>query len=142
MRDSRLERGRGNREAGQENAKHRTTRLAADLAPAAVGLDDRVDDGEPEPDPAGGARPSRVGPGESLEDVRVSLVGDAESLVGDPDRDLAAGRAAGELDSVSGLRVLDGVLEQCVEGDPELFRIRAQRPAGKGAKQPVARGDL
>src|SRR5205085_1336118 len=40
------------------------------------------------------------------------------------------------------LGVLDGVLEQGVEGDPELFRISAKLSVRKASEHPVARRDL
>src|SRR5204862_4346714 len=109
---------------------------AADGAAPAVRFHDRVDDREAETDAARAARASRVGAGEALEDARVRLVGHADSLVGDLHRDLAPGGVARELDSVAGLAVLDGVLEQGVEGDPKLLRVGAERPVGQCAESP------
>src|SRR5882724_11110156 len=84
----------------------------------------------------------RIRASEPLEDPRQCLVRYADAFVVDLDHDLATGRTARELDPAFRLAVFDGVLEQCIERDPELLRIGAQRPVSKRSEPPAARGDL
>ena len=54
-----------------------------DLGPAAVQLDQRLDQGQAD------ARPAALAPHEAVEDVGLQVVGDAAPGVLDPDADLA-----------------------------------------------------
>ena len=64
-------------------------------------LSDRVDDGEPQPDPAVRAGPRGIGSGEALEDLPERVRIDAAALVVDLDaRSPAPLRARAELDRV------------------------------------------
>ena len=87
-------------------------------------LGDRVDDGQAKPDPTVSPGACRVSSREAIEDVRKRVRVDAAALVLDLDHDRRAVGSRPELDRIRALGVVDGVLEQSVEGDPERLRIR------------------
>ena len=131
------------RERRQPQREDRSVPGVPNRAAAAVGLSDRVDDRQPEPDAAGRARPGRVGAGETLEDPRQRVLGHAAALVLDLDHQLlrpVAERA--ELDRVVRARVLDRVLDERVERRAQPVRVDRDRPAHERSEPPCPRSDL
>src|SRR5205823_14805939 len=104
-------------------AEHRSRLGALHGAAPTVRLCDRIDDREPESRAALGAGPGRIGPGEALKDPLALAGRQPLTLVGDIDHEAGAQAAGRELDRIRGLGVLDRVLEQSVERDPESLGV-------------------
>jgi hypothetical protein len=102
-----------------------------------VRLRDRVDDRKTQTDTTLCARPRGVCSREAFEDPRESIVRDADARVAHLDDYLAAESARGQLDLVAGLAVLDSVLEQGVERDPQLLGVRADGADGEVPQEPA-----
>ena len=103
---------------------------------------DRVDDRQPETGPAADASTRRVGSGEALEHVSGCLGRDAAPLVGDLDLDDAVVPRRAQLDRIGRLGVLDGVLEQGVEDDPQALPIGCHGARVDMTEPPDAGADL
>src|SRR5207248_38855 len=132
LRGSRLERRvcrvpreRGPGETRQAEHERCTSAGCLDGAAPPVGPGDRVDDREPETDTSLRAAPRRVRAREALEDAVERVRRDATAAVRYPDLEQARSRAGLKLDRVRRLRVLDRVLEQRVERDPEALAVGA-----------------
>src|SRR5439155_6162293 len=123
-------------ESRQIEPERRSRAARLDRATAVVSLRDRVHDRESQANPALRARPRRVGAGEALEDVLERLRWDAAALVEDLDHDTAPVATRAELDRVTVLGVLDGILQQGVERDAQALRVGEQHARCEIAEPP------
>jgi hypothetical protein len=100
---------------------------ALDLDRAAVGLHDGLDDREAQAGAAPVAAAAVVEPGEALEDRRQPIGRHAAARVDHGDRDLVAPPLAGEPDLISRTGVLDRVLDQRIQREPQSIEIPDHR---------------
>ena len=110
----------GQREREDESCSVIRSVLVPDLF--AVGLDERLGDGETETGPA-----ALVELGEALEDGLSILRRDARSLVGHRDHDLIRRPARLDGDDAVGRRVSGGVVEQVDQDLPDQERVDVHR---------------
>ena len=105
-----------------------------------MGLRDRLHHRQAEAEPAGLPAAARVDAGEPAEDPPDLGRRDAGSGVGDGQDDVVAVTAGAQLDPPGRVRVVDRVLDECVQGEGQAvlvgrdagFRQRAERPAPPG----------
>src|SRR5205823_8370375 len=117
----------------------RAAPVGVHCAAAAVRPGDRVHDREPEADAAVRAAARLVGARETLEDPTEGVGWNAATLVLDLDHEVGASTGGANLDPRACGRVLDRVLEQRVERDPQRLGIGAQSTRGELAEPPRAR---
>ena len=97
---------------------------------------DGVDDRETEPDAAVSPASGRVRAAKAFPDVRERVRRDAAAGIDDLDHDVVPVRMGPELDGVSVVGVLDGVLEQCVERTAQTLGVDGDAPSGELAELP------
>src|SRR3954451_20218192 len=106
------------------------------LYAATVRLGNGLDDGEAEPGATG--RDVARGPRESLEDQSLVRVLDAGPLVAHPEAGRAGFQLTADGDSLTGLRVADGIVREVHDGLREALRVAADDADAGALERPVA----